>query len=300
MTITSISFGWLLGSLLPTPIAVPIAIFAAFQWAVSPLLDASNVSWRNIAGYAIFACCDTAAYQPDGRALLAPVVVAVGVLIAALLTFRSSKFRWLIPACGSIALTIVVANLIAVNTTATAGSLRNVADQACQTSNEVTYCVYPETLSSGEQRDYLGYITPGVTSLQDRGMVLPKTIRAPHDGSSPAEIQLDIGAGRSQPDVLIATAGAIYASLTCSPAESESDIGPDVIVPYAIALLMGGEPLSVLPPIAIYDSEVPGAVGRELTPTEVQEKLGIADDNAAESVVDAWQSSQTSCRENVN
>ena len=148
MTVTAVAFGWLLGAVLHAVIATPLAVFLTYQWSLYPQLDSSNFSWRNMAGYSIYSCCDVVYYSPDIRAVVGPIAIAVGIVVAAFLVTRFGVLRAAMPALAAIAVTALLANGIVTGTNALARTERPKSELTCMGSAP-ELCLYPEQFAAG-------------------------------------------------------------------------------------------------------------------------------------------------------
>ncbi|MFC6356551.1 hypothetical protein [Luethyella okanaganae] len=297
MTTVAVGAGWLLGNLLPVPIAIPVAIFGLLQWVTYPLIDAVNLSWRNIAGYAVFACCDLVNFEPDLRAVLAPLVIAAAIAILVILSIRRRLLYWAIPAVPLIALAVIAANAIVVGTGPTGGELRPAADLRCTQEQEPTVCLFPETIAAGGG-PIIATLTDGYRSAQDHGVSLPERVSATSSEAvdSSATTVADFSVEMDRDQILSVYATAVFRTLTCRTPEVSSDAPPELVVSYALARVMGGDETGVLPSVSIGLGEEGSNSGETpLTADEVIDALNVRSMSDAEAVVTAWYEQQENC-----
>ncbi|MFF7291664.1 hypothetical protein ACFY9N_03940 [Microbacterium sp. NPDC008134] len=299
MTLAALSFGWIVGSLAPTPLAVPIAILATAQWVMYPLSDGDNVSWRNITGYATFMCCDLVDLTLDPRAAWGPVPIALALFAVAVLTIKARMMRIALPALVTITLAVILSNVIVLGTDATASQLRSADSQVCQGEAPVV-CLYPEVPEA--TRDLISTtLTSGFSELEASGLDHPTVVAAPSSGTTTTSgetttVRFPMSTTRDA--VLSSVAGAMYEQMTCAPASPPQPgaLPENVVVPYALALAMGADPVAALPSVAFSEGEGT-SLDTSVDPAELRQALGIASQDDATSTVKTWQQRQLACQE---
>lgn len=114
---TAIVVGCVIGTVLPIPVAIVGSFAVIFAWVSVPPTDGTNLSWRHIAGYSVYTCCDFVPHALDWRAALAPVLPAVASIFAlVMLRERRSVSRVGTAACAMV-VAVVLATLLCQGTT---------------------------------------------------------------------------------------------------------------------------------------------------------------------------------------
>lgn len=297
MAMTAIGAGWLLGTLLPAPVAVPIAIFGILQWAVFPLTDGSNTSWRNMTGYAVFMCCEFVNNIPDPRAIFAPVIIGVALGLIAILSVRYEVIYWASAAVPLLAISIFAAHALAVGTSATGGQLRSAADLDCNHDTSLTVCLLPETrMTEGES--IVSVLASGYQSAKELGVTLPSRVsETTSETVDPTSTTTVDFTGDTHPDRLLATySSAIYQTITCRPASVPSQLPATIVVPYSLALVMGATPEGALPSIAIsLSGEGANSSETELSSAQLIDALNVKSKSDALANVNTWLELQRDC-----
>ena len=297
MATVAIGGGWLIGLIMPLPISLPLAIFAAFEWVTYPLLDGANVSWRNIAGYDLFTCCDAVNLQPDPRALIAPLIVALGILGA---IWLAARLTWLLAAAtsvGALGAAVVLSLIVATGTNAYGGELRPAAALNCIDSAP-TVCLFPEQLDTEDVARIAKTVHTAAAIGITHGVPLPDEIdaRNANSRSDSAALPVDLLSGMSSEQVIASLATSLYESNRCrSSVEVRSTLGRDVVVPYVLAQELGGSKYGVVPSISFQQGETPGAAITNLTPKQIVEKLGVSSAAQRQAILNQWKQSQANC-----
>lgn len=300
MTLTSVSFGWVLGAMIPIPISVPLAILAVSQWASYPLADPVNLSWRNIAGYATFMCCDFVEQALDPRAMVAPLLIAVALFIVSVLTVRVPLRQLGMPALVGVVLVGMAANALVAGTTATASSLRSSAEQVC-VGESPRVCLYPEVPPQDRQL-IAATLHEAYQRASPHGIEFAATVIAPAmDLPAGRDILvMDVSSASTADEILRAFAASAYAELTCSTslvsAPARSDLPEEMIIAYALALVLGADSVGALPNFEIVEGGEgePGQTVKPMPSDEAIELLGIDTPDAA-AVVAQWHRDQVEC-----
>jgi hypothetical protein len=293
MAVAAVSFGYILGRFVYSAVAVPVAIFAMYQWIIYPQLDGDDVSWRNITGFSVYGCCDALNFVADPRGVLAPVLVAAGLLVALWLVVRYRWWKALVPAAIALTVALLASTAVAAGTEATPSALRSSADLSCQ-GDEPVVCLWPEQEASADGGNLTAELTKAYETARTAGFDLPDRIepvsRAPLDGS---RIQVDVAS--SAGDAVAAAFGlGVATSLSCSVPENEDPQAYQQAAGYALGVLAGADPDTSLP--ALYTFEDDGLTSRPMTQEEVRDYLGVADAAGAGALGRAWQTQQTDCR----
>lgn len=297
MTVVATGIGWLAGTLLPLALALPVALFLAFEWAVYPLSDGGNVSYRNMTGYALFGCCDSASYEPTPRALVSPVVVMLGVLIAVLVAIRHhGRVRWILAAAPALATAVVVANVVAAGTGPYGEQLRDGAAEDCA-GREPTVCVFPEAGSARARTLMHNTISDAYRDARAAGLTLPPrvmmTSRYPVNRTGVTFVNLASTFGRQE--IVQAYSDGIYSSLQCTKeVPPDARLLPGTDVQFALGVALGLDVETATPQISI-GGEEGAAAGRELSPAEIRQLLGVTNHEAAVDVARRWLERQYAC-----
>lgn len=297
MTVSAVSFGWIVGSILPVALAVPVSILIVVEWASYPLTDGSNVSWRNITGYATFLCCGYVDQGPDLRATLAPLATSIVLVVVAALTVRL-RWRFLaLPALAALALALIVANTVVGGTNATASALRSFSAQKCE-GQAPRVCLYPEATSATRMliEKTLG---SAYKAAENAGIGLPAGVVAPsreNQSNGTSVVSVSFPSIATSDEILAIFAAQYYEQLSCRRPSSSPNGGlpESVVVPYALALTMGADPDAALPTLS-YGSENPSSVDVPVTPAKTKEALGVRDRSDGVRLAKAWYEAQSGC-----
>lgn len=297
MTIVATGIGWLSGALLPLPIALPVALFVAFEWAVYPLADGSHLSYRNVTGYALFGCCDSASYQPALRALISPVVVAAGMLVAVhfAVSWRG-RFRRMLPSVPALAVAIAMAVYVAAGTGAYGGQLRDATAEHC-VGDAPRVCVFREVGSAEERALMEETIRAGYGNAEAAGLSLPSQVlmsaRYPVNRTEVTFVSLSGAVDRRQ--IIQVYAHGIYASLQCTEeAPPDPRVPPGTDVQFALSTVLGLDVESATPQISVGGEEGTDP-GRELSPAEIRQLLRVTDRQSAVTLAHEWLTQQYAC-----
>jgi hypothetical protein len=159
--------GYLLGRFFPGLIAIPLAAVGSFLVLAYP--PAMEPLWlRHLVGTALELCC-TLDQVPAERGLLAPVVVALGILIAASLALvlpdGLARFLAVAPLIGG----LIAAALIARPLDWTPTQPRAIADLTCaETRLAVQVCTWPEQADQAETIQ--GQVVDALSNLEQIGV----------------------------------------------------------------------------------------------------------------------------------
>lgn len=140
------ALGYAFGRLLPTSVAVPVALIASFipltfSWA------SSFVPARYLAGLALSKCCD-AAFEPPQEALWAPFVFSILMttgIIVTLSALRARRGGILAVGVGAVCVAFLSGTLIARDLGPFPLSARNAHALVCDGENP-KICLYPEQM----------------------------------------------------------------------------------------------------------------------------------------------------------
>lgn len=290
MTVAAIGFGYSLGVLMPVPVALPISIFAVYEWITFPQLDNINLSWRNITGYTLYACCDVTSYGPDTRSVIAPILTGVAIVVVVVLVMR---FRLLaiLPSAAVIVAAVFAANVLVAGTQAQGQSVRPASDLHCSGSAPKV-CVYPEQAHFGMD----AVASKAWNRARDAGVTLPNLIEASDEAKETDDrILFSAPAGADDEEVLKAMAVGTYNTLTCNfPSSEPSALPSDVRTVYALGVVFGADPEGTLP--QMFASEDAAAEGSQISPDKVREEIGISTTSEATKAVKAWLDAQHDCR----
>ncbi|WP_294181463.1 hypothetical protein [uncultured Schumannella sp.] len=296
MTVVAACCGWIVGSLAPIPVAVPVSILAVAQWSQYPLTDGANVSWRHMTGYAMYLCCDAIEQAPDWRAILASVPLAAVLFLLAALTIRMQWRHLALPAAAAVTIALLSANVLTTGTNATASVLRDLGSQVCEGDNPAV-CTYPETPAT-TRAFVAAVLSSGYDIADEVGIDLPSSVSAPAQqeaGSSFARLAVHFPVEPTYRQILTTFTSELYAQTTCNPIVLDSSIQlPDyVVIPYALATTMGADPSEVLPNVA-FGSETSVEMA-PVSPAEVEAALGLPTQEDRLKLVLDWQLAQSDC-----
>lgn len=298
MAVVSVSLGWILGTILPVPIAVPLAIFLEAYWGISALADGDDLARRNMTGFATFMCCDFVEQTIDPRAVIAPLIIAVALLGVALLSIRVAWVKLAIPAILSIGIAGMCSTHLVSGTNATATVLRSSAEQVCSGENPEV-CLYPE-VPERERKLIATTLQQVYRAAAKEGMAFAKTIRqfAAEEPAGRNTLSVHISSWAESRDQILSTfASSLYDHTTCNPADPdpESEFQEDEVVPYALALVFGADSNAALPQWQILEGGEDGDVARPVPPEEIKAMLGVNSLDDATKAAKLWYQNQSQC-----
>jgi hypothetical protein len=158
------AIGYVIGLNLPRLLAVPVALVGSFVWMAYPA--AMNVFWvRQLNGTNLAECC-TLDQIAAPRSILAPVLVAIGLLLAArLVTIRQWALRILAPVVLAVA--VAVSAWIVQPLGYGAAEPRSTALRTCS-DTQPRVCLWPEQHDAA--KDIVTWATDPHTRLADLGV----------------------------------------------------------------------------------------------------------------------------------
>ncbi|WP_455432517.1 DUF7224 domain-containing protein [Streptomyces rubradiris] len=134
------AIGYVIGLSLPRLLAIPVALVGSFVWMAYPA--AMNIFWvRQLNGTNLAECCSLNQVAAP-RSMVAPALVATGLILAArLVTVRQRSLRILAPA--ALAVAVAVSAWIAHPLGYSAATSRSLASRTC-TGTQPRVCLWPE------------------------------------------------------------------------------------------------------------------------------------------------------------
>ncbi len=303
MIVASLSFGWTVGAFFPLPLAVPLAVVMAYQWAAYPLAEANNLSLRNITGYASFMCCDFVENRLDLRSVVAPAVLAIAFFIIALASVRVDARRLAIPALIILIGATSGAIGIAKGTTAMAATLRPQVDQVCS-GIAPRVCLYPE-VSPATRLSFVETLGQANLEANRHGVDLPQTIQAPASDNAADALVLYASSLATRDELLTSLARSLADSTFCAtssfPGQStpllptSSEVPEEVVVTFVLAVLLGADLDAATPTFEIMPLGEEGAFVQQPSPSQVRSMLGIDSVDDAVVLAKNWYDAQIEC-----
>ncbi|NYT94260.1 hypothetical protein [Salinispora sp. H7-4] len=161
--------GYGLGRWLPPALALPASLGGSYVWLAYPA--AVEPFWiRHLNGLSFESCCSIA-YQPDGRAVLATVLFAVGIGVGTLIALGGSRLSRIGGAVSGTAL-LLVAVTVALPLGPAVGGPRDGAPRCA--GQRPTLCLWPE---QEQARDVIHPVLASAYSrLGEVGLMLPETV----------------------------------------------------------------------------------------------------------------------------
>lgn len=302
MLLAALSFGLLVGSLVPRFVALPLTVVALFAW-----FFASNsgeaLRWANLSGFTLLMYpVETLYNAPADQAITSAVLFSLGatIIFLAIIAVRSVRgFGWGLVVAAAVTVALVVNfPALASATGPTAVGARDASNLVCAgTAPEI--CLWPEQeVASGELvRDT---ITAGYQKAVALGLPVASSISVAGSEDNPLPLYWR---GVAHPDRLLTNyAQTIVHALACQWMESENNsfvanpgYDDDVLsAEYATAVAIGADPVAAAPTIQL-GGEAGEPATKTLDPAEAQEYLGVTSLAEAQEVAQAWVTRAPEC-----
>ncbi|MGW6295615.1 DUF7224 domain-containing protein [Streptomyces sp. NPDC055058] len=175
--------GYAVGLLLPRTLAAPVVAVAVFLWLSYPV--AMEPLWlRQLNGTNLN---EGWSYERtlDARALIAPGLVAIGILLAAVIVIaartRPVKLTALLPVAAALALAVPIVTPLGYDPTTS----RDTRLLSCA-GEPVRVCLWPEQSKDGDR--FRPWVADAAGRLKEAGVTLPKTYTPAFAGPTRADV----------------------------------------------------------------------------------------------------------------
>lgn len=230
MAIVALTSSYIVGRLLPARGSIVIAILINYEWQLYPQLDGIPPWVRIVSGYVIWDSAFTPYLQTATGAIVAPVVLGIGLLVGAcfLVARWIKKPSWsgVLLCVAAVAASIAVASTAAAKVDPRAYEPRADSALVCK-GQSPKICLLPEQQSLAATATRTG-ISRTWRSAEAQSVELPRTVVSKYYGftrpasrSRTAYVLLD--ERPSVQDVQYAYVSSIVHSYDCNPEEVSAD-----------------------------------------------------------------------------